>query len=82
VSENEMTCREMVELMSDYLDGALAEPERARFEAHLRGCEGCTNALDQLRTMLRVTGSLRDEPVADEQRELLRSVFRDWRRNG
>jgi anti-sigma factor RsiW len=76
-----MTCREMVELMSDYLDGALAEPVRARFEAHLGGCQGCTNALDQLRMTLRVTGSLSDEPVDDERRELLRSVFRDWRRD-
>lgn len=77
-----MTCREMVELMSDYLDGTLAEPVHARFEAHLGGCEGCTNALDQLRMTLRVAARLRDEPIADEQRELLRSVFRDWRRNG
>jgi anti-sigma factor RsiW len=82
VSEHEITCREMVELMSDYLDGALDEPTRSRFEAHLSGCEGCTNALDQLRATLRVAGSLREEPVEDERRELLRSVFRDWRREG
>ena len=77
-----MTCREMVELMSDYLDGALDEPALARFEEHLAGCGGCANALDQLRTTLLVTGSLREEPIVDEQRELLRSVFRDWRREG
>jgi anti-sigma factor RsiW len=72
----------MVELMSDYLDGALDEPTRARFDEHLSGCEGCTNALDQLRATLLVAGSLREEPVEDERRELLRSVFRDWRREG
>lgn len=79
MSERPITCREMVELMSDYLDGALADHARARFEQHLAGCEGCANALDQLRATLRVTGSLREESIEDEQRELLRSVFRDWR---
>jgi predicted anti-sigma-YlaC factor YlaD len=82
VSDGEMTCREMVELMSDYLDGALDAPVLARFEEHLTGCGGCTNALEQLRTSLRVAGSLREEPIVDERRELLRSVFRDWRREG
>jgi anti-sigma factor RsiW len=79
VSEPQITCREMVELMSDYLDGSLDAPERARFEAHLASCDGCTRALEQLRATVRVTGSLREEPIADEQRELLRAVFRDWR---
>lgn len=80
VNDREISCREMVELMSDYLDGALPEPELARFDAHLAGCEGCTNALDQLRTTVRITGRLAEERLVDEQRELLRSVFRDWRR--
>ncbi len=78
MSENP-TCREMVELMSDSLDDALSEPERVRFEAHLAGCEGCANALDQLRATVRVAGDLREERPIDEQRELLRAVFRDWR---
>lgn len=82
MSENAITCREMVELMSDYLDGALPAPVRVRFETHLAGCTGCANALDQLRTTIRVAADLREERLADEQRELLRAVFRDWRRGG
>jgi anti-sigma factor RsiW len=70
----------MVELMSDYLDGALDEPVHVRLEEHLAGCEGCTNALEQLRASVRIAGSLRDEPLVDEQRELLRSVFAEWSR--
>jgi anti-sigma factor RsiW len=81
MSADAITCREMVELMSDYLDGVLADDVRARFEGHLAGCEGCTNALEQLRATVRITGTLRDEPIADERRELLRAVFRDWRRD-
>ena len=69
MSGDEITCREMVELMSDYLDGALDGPTRARFDEHLSGCVGCTNALDQLRASLHITGSLRDAPIVDERRE-------------
>jgi hypothetical protein len=70
----------MVELMTDHLDGALDEPAHVRFEEHLVGCEGCTNALEQLRATVRITGSLRDEPLVDAQRELLRSAFAEWSR--
>ena len=82
MSENPIACREMVELMSDHLDVTLPEPERVRFETHLAGCEGCANALDQLRTTIRVAADLREDRLVDEQRELLRAVFRDWRRDG
>jgi anti-sigma factor RsiW len=78
VNETSITCREMVELMSDYLDGVLPDLMRDRFEAHLTGCDGCSNALDQLRATIRITGRLREERLMDEQREHLRTVFRDW----
>lgn len=80
MSEHGITCREMVELMTDYLDGALDGPVHVRFEEHLARCEGCTNALEQLRATVRIVGSLRDEPLVDAQRELLRSVFAEWPR--
>jgi anti-sigma factor RsiW len=76
-----VTCREVVELMSAYLEGTLSVGDRARFEAHLTGCDGCTAYLAQLRTTLRVLGTLPDEPPMPEplKAELLRA-FRDWRR--
>ena len=55
---DELTCREVVELLSDYLDGALDPATRAHVEAHLAGCDGCTIVLDQLRETIRRPGRL------------------------
>jgi len=74
-----MTCREVVELMTDYLEGALTAADRLRFEDHLAGCEGCTAYLEQLRLSLRVLGALAFVPVPDAQRRELVAAFRGWR---
>jgi len=74
-----MNCRQVVELMTDYLEGALSPAERARFEEHIAGCDGCRAYLQQLRTTRRVLGRLADEPVpAEVERDLL-EAFRSWR---
>lgn len=74
-----MNCRQVVELMTDYLEGVLSAVERARFEEHIAGCDGCRAYLQQLRTTRRVLGRLADEPVpAAVERELL-EAFRSWR---
>jgi anti-sigma factor RsiW len=74
-----MTCRQVVELMTDYLEGSLSVLERARFEEHIAGCDGCRAYLAQLRTTRKVVGRLADEPVpAAVERELL-EAFRSWR---
>lgn len=77
-TEPDVTCREVVELLSDYLDDAIPAPDRARLDAHLAGCDGCTAALEQLREAIRVTGTLTEEQVAAPQLEGIRSVFRAW----
>ena len=59
MDEGELTCRELVELVTDYLEGALGDDERARFEAHLGGCAGCTAYLHQMRTTIWLVGRLR-----------------------
>jgi anti-sigma factor RsiW len=74
-----MTCRQVVELMTDYLEGSLSVLERARFEEHIAGCDGCRAYVAQLRTTRKVVGRLADEPVpAAVERELL-EAFRSWR---
>jgi anti-sigma factor RsiW len=75
-----MRCREVVELMTDYLEGALSPADVARFEAHLAGCDGCRAYLEQMRTTRRLAGRLGDEPVPEELRRELEAAFRDWRR--
>jgi anti-sigma factor RsiW len=74
-----LRCRELVELVTDYFEGALAPPDRARFEAHIAACNHCTAYLAQMRTTLSVVGHL-DAGDLDPrvERELL-DAFRDWK---
>jgi anti-sigma factor RsiW len=73
----ELTCIEMVELVSDYLEGALSWRMRRRFERHIAGCDGCTRYLEQIRTTVRLAGvDAAAEQVAGL--ESLRAAFRDW----
>ena len=53
-----MICRDVVELMTDYLEGTLTPADQARFEAHIAGCDGCHAYLEQMRTTLKVTGRI------------------------
>jgi len=71
-------CREMVELVTDYLEGALSWRERRRFERHIAGCDGCRAYLEQMRRTLRVLGRLDEETISPEARDALLHAFRDW----
>jgi anti-sigma factor RsiW len=74
-----MNCRQVVELMTDYLEGILSAADRARFEEHISGCDGCRAYLAQMRMTRRLVGRLAEEPVPETvERELL-AAFRDWR---
>jgi anti-sigma factor RsiW len=75
----EMTCRELVELVTDYVEGALPDSERKRFDEHVAECPGCDAYVRQLRETIRLTGTLADEQLSDEARRLLLRAFRDWR---
>lgn len=75
-----VTCRTIVELATEYLEGTMSLDRRARFEEHLQMCEGCANYLDQMRETIRIMGTLSEESLPSEvQAELLRA-FRDWKR--
>jgi anti-sigma factor RsiW len=75
----ELSCRELVELVTEYLEGALPRRDRKRFERHIAGCDGCTAHLAQMRRAIRVTGSLTEEQVPDAARRELIAAFRDWK---
>jgi anti-sigma factor RsiW len=76
----QLSCQELVELVTDYLEDALPADERTRFERHIGSCGGCTRYLEQMRTTIRVTGELRpDDLSADAERTLL-DAFRAWKR--
>jgi anti-sigma factor RsiW len=73
-----LTCREIVELVTEYLDGAMEAGRRARFEAHLAGCRGCTAYLEQFRTTITVAGRLDVDDVPEPAMAGLLSAFRHW----
>lgn len=75
----ELTCKELVELVTDYLEGALAPAEHARFEDHLATCGGCTAYVEQIRTTIRLTGGLAEEDLEPPARDALLRLFRDWK---
>jgi anti-sigma factor RsiW len=74
-----LTCRELVELVTDYLEGVLPQLERARFEDHLAGCGPCTKYLAQMRETLSLVGRLTEESLSADGREALLATFRGWR---
>ncbi|HEX6458615.1 MAG TPA: zf-HC2 domain-containing protein [Thermoleophilaceae bacterium] len=75
-----MSCREFVELVTDYLENALPADERQRFEEHLALCPGCVTYVDQIRQTVAATGTLREESIPPAARDELLAAFRDWKR--
>jgi mycothiol system anti-sigma-R factor len=74
-----MSCQELVQIVTDYLDENLDHPTRARFEEHLAQCAGCERYLNQMRETIRVLGHVAEETVPAEMRQRLLTAFRDWR---
>lgn len=74
-----MSCRELVALVTDYLDGALSVPEERSFEGHLDKCPPCVTYLEQMRQTIRMAGVLREQDIPLEARAELLVAFRQWR---
>lgn len=80
MANNKLTCKELVELVTDYLEGRLPAAERARFEAHLSTCHSCRNYLEQMRQTLRLLGELTEDALEPETQQELLEVFRNWKK--
>jgi anti-sigma factor RsiW len=74
-----LTCQELVELVTDYLDGALSRNDRARFDAHIAACTNCREYLAQFQQTIALTGMLREDDVDPAARDTLLAQFREWR---
>jgi anti-sigma factor RsiW len=74
----EPTCRDLVELVTAYLDDALSDRDRAGFEAHLAHCRDCTVYLEQMRQTISELGELPPERLSAAGRAKLLSAFRSW----
>jgi anti-sigma factor RsiW len=79
LSSPKMTCRELVQVITDYLEGTLSRRDTRRFERHLRKCDGCTTYVEQMRETIRLAGVLREDDLAPAARDELLAVFRDWK---
>ena len=75
----ELTCKELVEVVTDYLEDRLPTEKRILFEEHVAICSWCRTYLEQMRETVRLTGSVREEDLEPEARDALLDVFRNWK---
>lgn len=73
-----LSCQELVELVTDYLEGTLSPVDLRRFEEHTAGCENCTRYLEQLRQTIRIAGTITTDDLSTEMEDELVNAFRDW----
>ena len=78
----DLTCKELVELVTEYLEESLSPSVRAQFEEHLAVCPGCATYLEQMRQTIRAMGELTEDSLEPETREKLLALFRNWKRFG
>jgi anti-sigma factor RsiW len=74
-----LVCQQVVEMVTDYLEGALSAADGARFETHLAGCPHCTEYLAQIRETIRLAGRITPEDLTPEMRTDLTDLYRRWR---
>jgi anti-sigma factor RsiW len=77
----ELSCQELVELVTDYLEGALPDELHERFDEHIAHCKGCQAYLAQIRATVRATGTLTPESLSPDAESALLEAFRGWRRS-
>ena len=75
----DLPCQVVVEMVTDYLEGALSRRSRRRFEVHLAGCPHCTEYLAQMRETIRLTGRLEPEDLTPDQQDKFVELYRRWR---
>jgi predicted anti-sigma-YlaC factor YlaD len=76
--EHMYACREVVELVSEYLEGAMTPEQMTRFELHLNLCDGCFSFVEQVRTTAAMAGRLSEDQIPDEMKTKLLAAFREW----
>ena len=79
VSIEQLSCQELVELVTDYLEGALPERERDSFEHHIEGCKGCHEYVGQIRQTIELTGSLTPADLSPQAEAALLAAFQEWK---
>jgi predicted anti-sigma-YlaC factor YlaD len=78
--EHGYTCQEIVDLATEYVEGAMTTAQMIQFELHLNFCEGCFAFVDQIRATATMAGRLSEEQIPEETKQKLLEAFRDWSR--
>jgi anti-sigma factor RsiW len=78
-SADHISCQEVVELVTDYLDKALPPDDAALFEQHTNFCDGCIRYVEQIKATAAALGEIREEDISPEAKDRLLSAFRNWR---
>lgn len=78
---NDQACKDLVELVTDYFEGALSATDKERFDLHMARCDWCKIYLEQMRATIRAVGSLSEETINPRAKEELLSVLRDWKKS-
>jgi predicted anti-sigma-YlaC factor YlaD len=81
MNADDITCQQLVELATSYLEQALAPRDRVLFEEHLAECAGCRAYMDQLQHTIRMLGTLPQPPIDPEAKQALLDMFRAWKRS-
>jgi hypothetical protein len=76
-----ISCQEVVELVTDYLEQALPADEAALFEQHVNFCDGCEWYLDEMRSTISAVGRITEEEVPADTRDKLLTAFQEWKRS-
>jgi anti-sigma factor RsiW len=81
-ARREYVCQQVVELITDYLEGSLSHSARRRFERHLAVCPHCTEYLAQIKETIRLAGQVTPEDLTPQMRDDLTDLYRRWREEG
>jgi hypothetical protein len=73
-----MSCKEFVELVTDYFEGALSEEATWRFEQHIKDCFWCGRYLEQMRATIETVGRIDEDSISPDAKDALLHAFRDW----
>ncbi|HEX6543411.1 MAG TPA: zf-HC2 domain-containing protein [Ktedonobacterales bacterium] len=80
VIPDKLSCQELIEMVTEYVEGTMPAAERARFEAHLSTCHGCRTYVAQMRRTIQLAGRLAECDLPDDAKEQLLRAFRTWKR--
>lgn len=79
IDDDSLTCQEVVELITDYLENVLLAETRKRLEEHVADCPGCETYIEQIRQTISTVHAIAEEPVSPTTKQNLLQLFRKWK---